>query len=195
MTERLNRLEDDKLRQATTSGSKLWPPCLSPSLGSDLWASSSSSSSIWEEFLFSSFLVEMSLGSCPPALKKTLPALLLSSVLPALPHISSSGPFCLKHLAATPPTGSSTYRRFRRDLTLLFADWGWNSQKHCSQQGPDMFEQLEVHFVLIICCLTHSYMKHKSTEIRVFGGFSTFAKTTRHHLTHIFCYKDSEVNR
>lgn len=27
------------------------------------------------------FLVEMSLGSCPPALKKTLPALLLSSVL------------------------------------------------------------------------------------------------------------------
>lgn len=180
----LNRLEDDTLRRATTSNSTQSTSSDPPtaSLGSDLWASSSSSS-VWEEFLFSSFLAAMSLGCCPPALKKTLPALLLSSLLPALPHISSSEPFCLKHLA---PTGSSTYRRFRRDLTLLFADWGWNNPKHCSQQGPDMFEQLEVHFMLIpqTLLLGSLFMKHKSTQIRVFTVFAPLLKHQTSSHTH-----------
>lgn len=78
-------IHSDRHQQAAVTPPAPLPLLLfpSPSLGSDLWASSSSSS-IWEESLFSSFfffLVEMSLGSCPPALKKTLPALLLSSVL------------------------------------------------------------------------------------------------------------------
>lgn len=165
-------IHSDRQQQAAASSDP--PPPSTASLGSDLWASSSSSS-VWEEFLFSSFLVAMSLGCCPPALKKTLPALLLSSLLPALPHISSSEPFCLKHLA---PTGSSTYRRFRRDLTLLFADWGWNNPKLCSQQGPDMFEQLEVHFMLIpqTLLLGSLFMKHKSDRIRVFRVFAPLLK-------------------
>lgn len=83
-------------------------------------------------FFFFSGDVSWLLPPPPPALKKTLPALLLSSLLPALPHISSSEPFCLKHLA---PTGSSTYRRFRRDLTLLFADRGMKRPKTLFSAG------------------------------------------------------------
>lgn len=119
-TERLNRLEDDTLRQAATSSAQSEssdPPCPSPSpsLPLSLWGKWFVSQlllllhlgGVFIFFLFFFlFLVEMSLGSCPPALKKTLPALLLLSSV--LLHCLIFHPFCLKRLAATPPTGSST---------------------------------------------------------------------------------------
>lgn len=44
----------------------------------------------------------------PPSSKENPPSPPPLLCAPALPHISSFEPFCLKRLAATPPTGSST---------------------------------------------------------------------------------------
>lgn len=64
--------------------------------------------SVWEEFLFFLFKPRCLLAPAPQhRTKLSLPSS-FSSVLHAQPHISSSGSFCLGHLAATPRTGSAT---------------------------------------------------------------------------------------
>lgn len=105
-------IHSDRHQQAAVTPPAPLPLLLfpSPSLGSDLWASSSSSS-IWEESLFSFFFFFFS-GDVswllPPSSKENPPSPPPLLCAPALPHISSFEPFCLKRLAATPPTGSST---------------------------------------------------------------------------------------
>lgn len=100
-------------------------------------------------FLFSFFLVEMSLGSCPPAPKKMLPALLLlSSVLLHCLIFHPPSHFVWnvlqQHHQLAPP--------LREDLDVTqccYLQSGDETTKKSSQPGPDMLEQLEVHFTFI----------------------------------------------